>query len=190
MKTVRSQSVVFDRGFTRVTRGAETGAYYHQFFRKGGYRLLMQMSCQSTNKGASNVKTLPPPGNDLSGMVINPVAGSLFPGGLQSMASEHAVLRQQQQQLMQLQLQQQILQQEMMRRALSAQPQQASPQQQQESIFAQLLLAQQGGFAGLSGLSGQLGGQGLAGLGGRGNSAQQRPGDGGSGTNWNPKPQD
>ena len=33
-------------GFVRVTRGPETGAYYHDLFRKGDLRLCMQMTCQ------------------------------------------------------------------------------------------------------------------------------------------------
>jgi len=35
-------------GFTRVTRGPETGAYYHKYFQRGDLRLCMQMSCQSS----------------------------------------------------------------------------------------------------------------------------------------------
>ena len=34
-------------GFTRVTRGPETGAYYHKFFQRDDSRLCMQMSCQN-----------------------------------------------------------------------------------------------------------------------------------------------
>mmetsp|Transcript_6983 Transcript_6983/g.10175 ORF Transcript_6983/g.10175 Transcript_6983/m.10175 type:complete len:343 (-) Transcript_6983:357-1385(-) len=34
-------------GFTRVTRGPETGAYYHKFFVRDEPRLCMQMSCQN-----------------------------------------------------------------------------------------------------------------------------------------------
>lgn len=44
-------------GFTRITRGPETGAYYHEFFQKGDFRLCMQMSCHpSTFKFASQEK--------------------------------------------------------------------------------------------------------------------------------------
>ena len=35
-------------GFSRVTRGPETGAYYHKFFQRNDLRLCMQMSCQAT----------------------------------------------------------------------------------------------------------------------------------------------
>jgi hypothetical protein len=40
-------------GFTRVTRGPETGAYYHKYFQRGNTRLCMQMSCQSGKVKAS-----------------------------------------------------------------------------------------------------------------------------------------
>lgn len=33
--------------FTRITRGPETGAYYHDCFQRGNLRLCMQMCCQS-----------------------------------------------------------------------------------------------------------------------------------------------
>eukprot|EP00978_Attheya_sp_CCMP212_P030299 scaffold110777_cov51-Attheya_sp.AAC.6 len=36
-------------GFSRVSRGPEAGAYYHEHFLKGQPRLLMQMCCQSIN---------------------------------------------------------------------------------------------------------------------------------------------
>lgn len=42
-------------GFVRVTRGYETGAYYHKLFQRGNLRLCMQMSCQSSKTG-----TMPP----------------------------------------------------------------------------------------------------------------------------------
>lgn len=38
-------------GFTRITRGPETGAYYHEFFQKDKLRLCMQMSCHSAKSG-------------------------------------------------------------------------------------------------------------------------------------------
>jgi len=34
--------------FTRITRGPETGAYYHEFFQRGNLRLCMQMCCQNS----------------------------------------------------------------------------------------------------------------------------------------------
>ena len=37
-------------GFTRISRGPETGAYYHPYFRKGNARLCLQMTCQTLNK--------------------------------------------------------------------------------------------------------------------------------------------
>jgi HSF-type DNA-binding len=36
-------------GFTRVTRGPETGAYYHKCFQKDDPSLCLQMSCQTNN---------------------------------------------------------------------------------------------------------------------------------------------
>jgi hypothetical protein len=37
-------------GYTRVTRGPETGAYYHKLFQRGNLRLCLQMSCQPTKQ--------------------------------------------------------------------------------------------------------------------------------------------
>uniref|UniRef100_A0A7S4JSM2 HSF-type DNA-binding domain-containing protein n=1 Tax=Odontella aurita TaxID=265563 RepID=A0A7S4JSM2_9STRA len=39
-------------GFQRVSRGAETGAYFHQYFQRGNPRLCMQMCCQSARGNA------------------------------------------------------------------------------------------------------------------------------------------
>jgi len=110
-------------GFCRVTRGPESGAYYHQFFRRGGHRLVMQMSCQSSNKGAAAGTSAIPTPNYLSlgatgfpSSVMNPQFS------LQSMTAEQAI-GQQQQQMLQLQNQQQMLQQEMFRRAMMSQQQ-------------------------------------------------------------------
>ena len=44
-------------GFIRVTRGPETGAYYHPLFRRNERRLVLQMTCHtatSTNSDSSN----------------------------------------------------------------------------------------------------------------------------------------
>ena len=40
-------------GFTRISRGPETGAYYHPYFRKGNARLCLQMTCQTLKSGPS-----------------------------------------------------------------------------------------------------------------------------------------
>lgn len=45
--------------FTRVTRGPETGAYYHPLFQKGNLRLCMQMSCISS-KSAQQLQPMNP----------------------------------------------------------------------------------------------------------------------------------
>jgi HSF-type DNA-binding len=42
-------------GFSRVTRGPETGAYYHKLFQRGDLRLCMQMSCQTTKQAMSSL---------------------------------------------------------------------------------------------------------------------------------------
>ncbi len=44
-------------GFTRVTRGPETGAYYHKLFQRGDLEGCMQMSCQTTNRFSSRGMT-------------------------------------------------------------------------------------------------------------------------------------
>lgn len=38
--------------FTRITRGPETGAYYHEYFQRGNLRLCMQMCCQNSKNAA------------------------------------------------------------------------------------------------------------------------------------------
>jgi hypothetical protein len=39
--------------FSRITRGPETGAYYHEYFQKGNLRLCMQMCCQNAKNLAA-----------------------------------------------------------------------------------------------------------------------------------------
>ena len=39
--------------FTRITRGPETGAYYHEYFQRGNLRLCMQMCCQNAKNAAA-----------------------------------------------------------------------------------------------------------------------------------------
>ncbi|KAL7465373.1 hypothetical protein ACHAXS_005695 [Conticribra weissflogii] len=41
-------------GFTRITRGPETGAYYHKFFQRDNHLLCMQMHCQSNKLTSTN----------------------------------------------------------------------------------------------------------------------------------------
>jgi len=41
-------------GFTRVTRGPESGAYYHKYFQRGQHNLVMQMHCQSKMSSKDN----------------------------------------------------------------------------------------------------------------------------------------
>jgi len=120
-------------GFVRVTRGPETGAYYHQFFQRGNLRLCMQMSCQSST---ANVMQIPSVGNPLVGSS----AGFGNTGMLSPPNSNSTDLAQQnqnmiRQQLHQLQLQQLELQQ------LQFQQQ----QQQQAAEFIRQALAKQNG---------------------------------------------
>lgn len=39
--------------FARITRGPETGAYYHEYFQRGNLRLCMQMCCQNAKNLAA-----------------------------------------------------------------------------------------------------------------------------------------
>jgi HSF-type DNA-binding len=41
-------------GFVRVTRGPETGAYYHRLFRRNESRLILQMTCHSSASHGNN----------------------------------------------------------------------------------------------------------------------------------------
>eukprot|EP00542_Grammatophora_oceanica_P019690 CAMPEP_0194046674 /NCGR_PEP_ID=MMETSP0009_2-20130614/22234_1 /TAXON_ID=210454 /ORGANISM="Grammatophora oceanica, Strain CCMP 410" /LENGTH=337 /DNA_ID=CAMNT_0038692067 /DNA_START=127 /DNA_END=1140 /DNA_ORIENTATION=- len=155
-------------GFTRITRGPETGAYYHKFFQRGDLRLCMQMSCQSakpTNAATPSLDTL-----GLSGAFSLGAAPNL--GGLFNMQTTNkpqmgqgnpADLAQQntnliRQQLHQLQLQQMQLQQlqmqqqqqlqaaELMRHTYQQdddQQQQQQQQQQQHNLQQQALQQQQ-----------------------------------------------
>lgn len=128
-------------GFTRVTRNPEAGAYYHQFFQRGGHRLLLQMSCQSGNKGmasassaaaaAASIKDPSSPsyinlaaaaGGSPSAAAAAAGVGSISPTlrPMQFGLQQEQLALQQHQQLLQYQIQQQLLQQEAARRALLA----------------------------------------------------------------------
>ena len=52
-------------GFTRVTRGPETGAYYHKYFQRGETRLCMQMGCPAKMQTMSTDGPFPPYGNGI-----------------------------------------------------------------------------------------------------------------------------
>lgn len=91
-------------GFTRVTRGPETGAYYHKYFQRGDTRLCMQMSCQSGKNLNNQQGGYPPFGK-----------GGYAPGDLQN---QHLIRQQMQQlQLHQFHLQQMQMQQQQMHAA-------------------------------------------------------------------------
>lgn len=111
-------------GFNRVTRGPETGAYYHKFFQQGDLRLCMQMSCQST-KATMGVGFI-----TANHMPNNMFAASSVPGENDIAQQNQSMIRHQLQQLqmqqlqlqqLQLQQQQQIQASEFMRQALSKQ---------------------------------------------------------------------
>jgi hypothetical protein len=110
-------------GFTRVTRGPETGAYYHKYFQRGEMRLCMQMSCT------------PPKGSSGGGGGI--AAGYPLYGTTPFMPDQNLI----RQQLLQLQTQQLLLQQQQQHQQ---QPQFAATQQhhaqQQMQLFPQAIL--------------------------------------------------
>lgn len=124
--------------FTRITRGTETGAYYHEYFQRGNLRLCMQMCCQNA-KSIAVTKELQPtttmsklkqspqidlcPSNDshLLGFGMG-VGGTnlIYPGpivnhGSQPFAAEHMYkLRQLEHQRQELMMQQQQHESDMM----------------------------------------------------------------------------
>ena len=85
-------------GFTRVTRGPETGAYYHKMFQKGDHRRCMQMSCQTTIKQIPSITC--------NHKVVSTVSNSFLPQALSD-----ADLAEQNQNIIRHQLQQLQLQQ-------------------------------------------------------------------------------
>jgi hypothetical protein len=125
-------------GFTRVTRGPETGAYYHKFFKRGQTRLCLQMSCQSS-KAQPETWMKPQPGMmagqpapQMGGLLLpglNPVGS--FMGAAAAAAGSNALLQQQLLQLQQQQALQQLQQQELLRRAMASQT--------SNSLYLQLL---------------------------------------------------
>jgi len=120
-------------GFTRVTRGPETGAYYHKFFQRDEPRLCMQMSCQNVRlqneqlaleQQALAATTVNPALNPFLLAGGGAAAASMFPSGFtgSSMAALSSTLMQQQLQQLQieqLQKQQQLQAAELVRRAMA-----------------------------------------------------------------------
>lgn len=120
-------------GFVRVTRGPETGAYYHQFFQRGNLRLCMQMSCQSSSTKPGVLPPIPSIGGSFGG----PSTGM---GNVLSLSNSTGDLAQQNQSMIRQQLHQLQLQQ--------IELQQLQLQQQQQLQAAELLrqaLAKQNG---------------------------------------------
>lgn len=128
-------------GFVRVTRGPETGAYYHDLFRKDDLRLCMQMTCQpSVFKAATSAQQQQQPtlvgapnttaigmfgqGNNFAGDI-----SQLFLGGqgvgmgqadIAPQNQQQALIRQQLQQLQMQQLQLHQLQMQQQQQQLQA----------------------------------------------------------------------
>jgi hypothetical protein len=103
-------------GFQRVTRGHESGAYCHPLFMRGGHRLCVHMSCQSSIKGAAKTAVVAPDFSALGPAVIPTVANTITskPHILASPLQQATLL--QSHQLHQIQLQQ-LVEQELLRRA-------------------------------------------------------------------------
>lgn len=141
-------------GFIRVTRGPETGAYYHTFFQRDGHRLLLQMSCQSGPSKASAASNDPTKGSPSVGPGGG-VAAAVLGGSPLALTAGQAVF-QQQNQLLQMQIQQQLLQQELTRRALAGQQALQLQQQPQPQLYAQLGSALGARFGGLGTSFGNL----------------------------------
>lgn len=130
-------------GFTRVTRGPETGSYFHKYFLRDQPRLCMQMSCQ--NARLQNDQQFPAMGQQhqhqpMIGGIPGMPGMSGMPGmpgmpGMQDMQfgagmmANPALLQMQRQlQLEQQMQQQQQLQTELLRRAMASQASSGSTQ--------------------------------------------------------------
>ena len=91
-------------GFTRITRGSETGAYYHKNFQRGEIRMCMQMSCTTATKA-----TMP---TDAATDAAYPSQGSgLFLPDRNTIQQQLAHLQMQQHHLQQLMAMQNLAQQ-------------------------------------------------------------------------------
>lgn len=66
-------------GFTRVSKGPETGSYYHKYFQKGNHHLCMQMHCQSKPNSNISPRQSPPTVAVESPKVASPKAVQLSP---------------------------------------------------------------------------------------------------------------
>ena len=67
--------------FTRVTRGPETGAYYHECFQKGNLRLCMQMSCQNPKSQTAQLQLQQQQAQQLSSSTTSALARLGISGG-------------------------------------------------------------------------------------------------------------
>jgi HSF-type DNA-binding len=117
-------------GFVRVTRGPETGAYYHANFKRGDHRSCVQMSCQSKRQSGSamqqsSLQTL------FNAPLVLPTDLGFNPVLAERVAYESVLQRRLEQQVLQQQ-QQDIL----LRQALLAQS--SLYPQRDASLYAQL----------------------------------------------------
>lgn len=134
-------------GFTRVTRGPETGSYFHKFFLRDQPRLCMQMSCQNARLQSEQQFAMGQPHpQSMMGGIPGGMPGGMqgmqggmpgMPGGMQDMQfgagmmSNPALLQMQRQFQLEQQLQQQQqLQAELLRRAMASQASSGSTQAQ------------------------------------------------------------
>mmetsp|Transcript_24955 Transcript_24955/g.58571 ORF Transcript_24955/g.58571 Transcript_24955/m.58571 type:complete len:406 (-) Transcript_24955:131-1348(-) len=53
-------------GFVRISKGTESAKFIHPLFRRGNYRLLSQLSCNSVNPNPTSAQTAPPRGTTAS----------------------------------------------------------------------------------------------------------------------------
>ena len=106
-------------GFIRVTRGPESGSYFHKFFVRDQSRLCLQMSCQTPRQHTeSNMSTMVEPHmNTMSSMM--PFGNPMLSNATSLMQMQFQWEQLQQQQHMQQQHQQ--LQNELIRRAMASQ---------------------------------------------------------------------
>lgn len=145
-------------GFTRVTRGPETGAYYHKFFQRDEPRLCMQMSCQNVRLQNEQLALEQQALAATTSPSLNPflLGGSMFPAGLtgSSMAALSSTLMQQQLQQLQieqLQKQQQMQAAELVRRAMATQATASATQAQLATLAAGGVMGNNGNTSSLLG---------------------------------------
>ena len=106
-------------GFSRVTRGPETGSYYHKLFLRDQPDLCLQMSCQNTRQ-TNNSLSLRQHQRQQEQLNLTSNNNNIMPFGIgvpgtANQMNPNALMQ------MQLQLQQQQLHNELLRRAMASQ---------------------------------------------------------------------